>query len=83
MLNNTAGESTTYLQLEGITDHQGCVTLLMTPNRWLSVDEMHFIFKAHGKSSVAITSNVYPIYDPQCLYYIIHNNHYEPVTQAV
>lgn len=75
-------ETSVYLKLHNITDYDGIVNLLMTSNRWLTVDELSFIFKAHGKCPVAITPNTYPIYDPQCVYYIIQNCHYEPVTHV-
>ncbi|KAE8287285.1 hypothetical protein D5F01_LYC13323 [Larimichthys crocea] len=69
----------TYLEFHEIKRQRDLTTLLMTPNRWLSVEEVAFILEAYGKPSAVITENSYPIYTATCCHFLIKACHYEPV----
>ena len=58
---------------EGLTDH------LMQYQRWLSVDEVSLMLKAHGKFPVMITEHSFPIYNPDHSHFLFTKWHYEPV----
>lgn len=84
MDNKHLTEIQVYLDWMKIVDAKGLVDLFMTPRRWLTVDEVTFILKAHNRCLVeAITENSYPIYNPECTYFLIKSNHFEPVTRNV
>lgn len=75
---DTNEEVKVYLQDNTINTAIELNSLLMERARWLSVEELTFILKAHGKNSVVITEHSYPIYDQDCVYFLIKSNHFEP-----
>lgn len=68
-----------YLNMNNIYTQETLTNNLMHHNRWLSVEEVTFMLKAHSKLSAMITENSYPIYNPECIYFLIKAHHYEPV----
>lgn len=75
-------EFTVYLNDNKVDCETALYTLLMTPKRWLSVEEVHFILLAHGKTSLCITKNSYPLYSDEHVYFHIDNNHFQPIIRA-
>lgn len=75
-------EFTVYLNDNKVDGENALYTLLMTPERWLSVEEVHFILLAHGKNSLFITKNSYPLYSDEHVYFHIDNNHFQPIIRA-
>ena len=79
MLTNKSDEGIqVYLHLHKTTTAADLNNLLMQSNRWLSIDEVTFMLKAHGKPSEVITEYSYPIYNPDVAHFLIKSNHYEP-----
>lgn len=88
MVCKTAKYMTDSMSSEELIAYLGCNTptsctyveaILMEDNRYLSVEEVNFILRAHDKVSAVITETSYPIYQPHVCYYLIHNQHFEPV----
>lgn len=75
-------EFTVYLNDNKVDGENALYTLLMTPERWLSVEEVQFILLAHGKNSLFITKNSYPLYSDEHVYFHIDNNHFQPIIRA-
>lgn len=70
-----------YLEFNKIHKEQDLYALLMEDKRWLSVEDLYFILLAHGKKSMCITKQSYPLYSDDHVYFHIDNNHFQPVVR--
>lgn len=68
-----------YLLANKCRSTQELIDVLATKNRWLSVDELTLMLRAHGKLASAITEHAYPIRSPNVLLFSIARKHFEPV----
>lgn len=81
IMSQTDASIQVYKDCNNIHRQQDLYDMLMTPNRWLSVDELHFILLASGKRSLCITKHSYPLYSDDHVYFHIDNNHFQPVVR--
>lgn len=83
MSNKENPEIRVYLETNKAKTGQDLHDLPMKNNRWLTVDELHFILSAHGQNSRCITKNSYPLYSVEYVYFHIDNHHFQPVISAI
>ena len=48
-------------------------------SRWLSLDEVNLVLKAHGKTPCGLTVYSFPIYSSQSSAFLCANHHFEPI----